>query len=319
MKIQEIYNLAVRLGIAADLRGAGYAKKTLEKNKSKFEQADAEQKKEFDLDCLANPYSDTRLLYDNKRDVKKIVTGIDIQPSELLIARELGAELVIAHHPLGQALADLSDVMRLQSQILANYGIPINIAEGLMEERISEVARGIGAVNHFRTVDSAKLLNISLMCVHTAADNLAASFLKKFLDKTKPETLGEIIKGLKTIPEYAEATRRKNGPKIFVGSPESSTGKIILSDVTGGTNGAVGIYEKMSQYGIGTVIGMHMDEERKKEAQKHHINVVIAGHISSDSLGMNQFLDEIEKRGVEVIPISGLIRVNRNKKAKAKK
>jgi len=46
------------------------------------------------------------------------------------------------------------------------------------------------------------------------------------------------------------------------------------------------------------------------------MNVVVAGHISSDSLGMNLFLDELEKKGVEVLTCGGLIRVNRNKKNK---
>jgi len=59
---------------------------------------------------------------------------------------------------------------------------------------------------------------------------------------------------------------------------------------------------------------MHMREESKKEAEAANINVVIAGHISSDSLGMNLFLDELEKRGIEIIPCSGLIRVSRAKK-----
>ena len=38
---------------------------------------------------------------------------------------------------------------------------------------------------------------------------------------------------------------------------------------------------------VGTVIGMHMREEHCKIAEQHHMNVVIAGHISSDSIGMN--------------------------------
>ena len=59
---------------------------------------------------------------------------------------------------------------------------------------------------------------------------------------------------------------------------------------------------------------MHMSEEHKKKAEKYHINVVIAGHIASDSLGMNLLLDEIEKKGVKVIPVSGLTRVKRFKK-----
>ena len=68
----------------------------------------------------------------------------------------------------------------------------------------------------------------------------------------------------------------------------------------------------MAQVGIGTIVGMHMSEEHKKEAENALVNVVIAGHMSSDSLGVNLFLDELEKRGVEIIPCSGLIRVSRN-------
>jgi len=69
--------------------------------------------------------------------------------------------------------------------------------------------------------------------------------------------------------------------------------------------------EKMAQAGIGTVIGMHMGEEHRKEAEKYHINVVIAGHMASDSLGINLFLDDLEKKGIEVVPMSGLIRIKR--------
>jgi putative NIF3 family GTP cyclohydrolase 1 type 2 len=56
---------------------------------------------------------------------------------------------------------------------------------------------------------------------------------------------------------------------------------------------------------------MHISENNRKEAKKHHINVVVAGHIASDSLGMNLFLDELQARGVEVISCSGLLRVER--------
>lgn len=77
--------------------------------------------------------------------------------------------------------------------------------------------------------------------------------------------------------------------------------------------GSPKIYEKMAQVGIGTIVGMHMSEEHKKEAETANINVIVAGHMSSDSLGMNMFLDELEKKGIEIIPCSGFIRISRNK------
>jgi len=41
------------------------------------------------------------------------------------------------------------------------------------------------------------------------------------------------------------------------------------------------------------------------------MNLVIAGHISSDTLGMNLILDRIESQGVEVFCTSGIVRVRR--------
>ncbi|MBT9141340.1 MAG: hypothetical protein DDT30_01932 [Dehalococcoidia bacterium] len=37
--------------------------------------------------------------------------------------------------------------------------------------------------------------------------------------------------------------------------------------------------------GAGTIIGMHISEKHREEAEKVNVNVVIAGHISSDSIG----------------------------------
>ncbi|MCD6270767.1 NGG1p interacting factor NIF3, partial [bacterium] len=127
-----------------------------------------------------------------------------------------------------------------------------------------------------------------------------------------PERLKDLLALLKSIPEYKRATKLGAGPKIFVGDKENRCGKIALTEITGGTEGSPKLYEKMAQVGIGTIVGMHISEEHKKEAENALVNVVIAGHISSDSLGVNLLLDELEKRGIEIIPCSGLIRVSRN-------
>lgn len=314
MTTQQIYELAIKLGIKADLRGEQKVKKYLERAKKAYEKMDKEGKEEFDKEKLTNPYSDTRVLVDNKKkEIKKIMVGVDMEVQELLLAKQFNADLVIAHHPEGKALADLHSVMDLQAQVLADYGVPINIAESVIRPRISEVSRGISPINHNRAVDAAKLLKIDFMCTHTIADNLGARLLYDLLKKKKYETVGEVIAMLKAIPEFKEAVSFNAGPKIFVGAPENSCGKIAVTEFTGGTSGSKEIYEKMAQAGIGTIIGMHMGEEHRKEAEKYHINVVIAGHMASDSLGMNLFLDELEKKGIEIIPVSGLIRVKRFK------
>lgn len=313
MKIQEIYNLAIQMGIEADFRPREEIESWLKKLKEKYDKMEVEEKEEFDSERLENPFSDTRILFgDPEKEVGKVLVGIDIDGEELLLAKQIGGiDLVISHHPRGKALAGLDDVMQLQIDVLAQYGVPINIAEKLLRKRIEEVARGLSSANHNRAVDMAKHLNLPFLCVHTPCDNLVAKFVDERLKRDKPVFIEEIIQSLKEIPEYKEAAKLGAGPKIFVGSKENRAGKVVLTEITGGTEGAPEIYEKLAQAGAGTIIGMHISEKHREEAEKAHVNVVIAGHISSDSIGVNLFLDELEKREIEIIPCSGLIRISR--------
>jgi hypothetical protein len=41
------------------------------------------------------------------------------------------------------------------------------------------------------------------------------------------------------------------------------------------------------------------------------MNVLVAGHMASDSLGLNLLADKIEERGVAITPCSGFLRVRR--------
>jgi len=313
MKTLDIQKLAIKIGIDADFRGREGVQKLLDNKKQKFDKLSANEQEEFNKDALINPYLDSGVYnVSDDKEIKKVLVGIDIGPEELLIAKELGdIDLVIAHHPVGKGLAQLADVMDLQADVYNYYGVPINVAEGLMKERISEVSRGVNASNHQRTVDAAKLLKVNLMNSHTPCDNLAAKFLKNFIESKKIERVGELVEYLKEIPEYKEAMKIGVGPKIFVGSTDNHCGKIALTEITGGTEGSTKLYEKMAQAGVGTVVGMHVSEEGKKEAESANVNIVIAGHMSSDSLGVNLFMDELEKQGIEIVPCSGFTRFSR--------
>ena len=311
------------MGIKGDPRGEKTCRRRMKNLQTSYRRFSEEEKWEFDQERLVNPYSDTRIYWgDSQKKVKRILTGIDIDTAELLLAKEISGQkpvdLVISHHPLGQGLASLHEVMEMQAEILASYGVSISSAQNLLNIRIDEVSRSVNPINHNKPIDAARILNLPLMSVHTAADNLVTDFLAKLIKKNreKIETISDILNLLKKIPEYQMAMKMKAGPRLFAGKKTNFAGKIALTELTGGTEGSKEIYEKMAQAGIDTIIGMHMSEEHKKEAEKSHINAIIAGHISSDSIGMNLFLDEIEKRGVEVIPCSGLIRVKRFKKRK---
>ena len=90
MRLSYLYNQAIKLGRFYDPRG----------NRSW-------------------QYADTAILFGKSNvEVKRILVGIDIEIGELLLADKLrqtqGLDLVISHHPAGQALARFYEVMRLQ-------------------------------------------------------------------------------------------------------------------------------------------------------------------------------------------------------------
>ena len=316
MNLKEIYELFIENGIENDPRGQKEVEKYLKRAKKHYNDLKAADKKEFDQDKLSNPYSDTRILYGlPNREVTTVLVGIDIEVGEILLAdrlRERGTkiDLVLAHHPEGKALAALYDVMNMQSDILELFGVPINVGEGIMAPRISEVMRGLMPLNHNKAVDAARIFDLPLMCVHTPADNMVTNFLQKLIDDKKPDIVGDIVKLLKNIPEFAEAVKTGVGPAIVVGDEDRRAGRVFV-DMTGGTGGSDDAFAKLSQAGVGTIVGMHIGEKHRQEAEKNHINVIIAGHMASDSLGMNLMIDELAKQDIEIIPCSGLTRFSR--------
>jgi len=313
----KIYETVVAKGIDADPRGKKDVLKVLDRKKKAYEEMKKDEKEFFDLQNLTNPYADTRILYGaGNEDIKTALVGIDMEMAEVLLADRLSSkgqkiDLVISHHPEGRAYANFYEVMNMQADILKKFGVPINIAEGLLEGRIKEVERKLLPVNHTRAVDVARLLNIPFLCVHTPADNMVASYLQRLFDKRKPDTLDDMLKILMEIPEYREAAANNAGPRIFLGSKDRTAGRIFV-DMTGGTEGAKNIFESLVNSGVSTIVAMHLSEDHRKEAEKHHVNVVIAGHISSDNLGMNMMIDEIQKKGaLKVLACSGFRRFKR--------
>jgi len=321
LTIVEIYKLAVKMGMEADPRGLSKVKKLLERTKGDYKNLSLKEKRYFDPECFENPYSDTRILLgDPKKTVKKVIAGIDANGTEVLLVDRLndkgrGIDLLIAHHPSGHALASLHEVMDILVDTFAQSGVPENVAYGLLRESMGQVKRKFGPLNHSQAIDIAKLLDVPILALHTVWDNIGDAFMRDFLAKRKFETVSEIVDAICQIPEFTEAIKGKNGPSIVSGSEKARTGKIVVS-FTGGTNPSKELYMELAKAGVGTLVEMHIPEDSVQELKKAHINAIDVGHMAADSVGANIFLDELEKRGVEVMPASGLIRVKRIKSSK---
>jgi len=295
MTLGEFFQKAVACGLKHDLRGKGFIRK--QKNK--------------------NPYSDTQILYgDPDKEIKNIMVGIDIESAEIILAdrlrKEKGLDLVVSHHPEGKALAQLYKVMQIQKAHLEKLGINKGLANSLVEERINEVERKLSSGNHLRVVDTARILDIPFVCLHTVADNLVYDFLLKYFKENNPKKLSDVIDLLLEIEEYKFALRNAVGPYILLGNPKRHTGKIML-EMTGGTEGPKEIFGWLYEAGVRTIVSMHLSEEHFRKVKDKNLNVIIAGHISSDTLGLNLLLDAVDKdNSLNIFSCSGFRRIRHN-------
>jgi len=317
MKLGEMYEAAYKAGMTADPRGVEGVGRVLERAQKAFDALPQHKRWEFDTETLKNPYADTRILFgEREREVSTMLVGIDLEVGEVLLAdalsaREKKVDLLLAHHPEGRALARLEEVMGLQADVWHRFGVSLAYGDAVMSDRMAEIMRALHPRNNERTIAAARLLDLPYMCCHTPADNSVNRFVQARCDDLGPDaTVEELVDMLKEIPEYREAVLQGMGPVMFEGGEKRRTGRIMV-DMTGGTSGPVESLAKLAEAGVGTIVGMHMGEDHRKKAKEAHMNVVIAGHVSSDSLGMNLIIDEFERQGVEVIACSGFTRVSR--------
>ncbi|MDO9107384.1 MAG: NGG1p interacting factor NIF3 [Coriobacteriia bacterium] len=317
MTLGEIYRVAVQKGISVDARDREEIDHVLSEAKRDFDKLEDSEKEFFDAEKLTNPFADTRIcLGEPELQIRGMLVGIDMETPEVVLAdrlRERGEpiDLIFAHHPEGPGYANLHEVMYMQADLWAKQGVSIAVGDQLIASRAGEVRRSISPVNHYRAIDAARLLGFASMSCHTPADNCVSAFVQAWLDERVPRTLDDIVKSLREIPEYADGARKGYGPSIIAGSGNARAGRMVV-DMTGGTEGPKDALDRLSAAGVGTLVGMHYSEDHRKHAEELKLNLVIAGHISSDVLGMNLILDEIEKAGdIHIVCTSGMVRFKR--------
>jgi hypothetical protein len=258
--------------------------------------------------CAQTP-ADSQVYLDG--EVRRVFVGIDVDVGELLLARALGADGVIAHHPIGShARLGLAKVIEGHETQMRAAGIPAEVAHEMMLARQRPVAHSLHTTNYDRVVDAARQLDMPMMNIHLAADLIGRQFFIDFVGRVVDggaTTVGGLLGELKTIPEMEASLVQ---PELWLGEAENPVGRWVVQ-MAAGTNGGAPVYRTYYEHGIDTILAMHIDERDLRELeqlQRPAANLVITGHIPSDSIGMNRVLDALEKQGIEVIAGSGVIR-----------
>jgi len=246
---------------------------------------------------------DDSAIYVSGSNIGKVLFGIDAGGPELLLAKRLGYDAVIAHHPQGgTAVVNFSKVFRRHIQQMVKAGVSREEAEKAVERKLQALEAQAHTRNYAHTVDIAKLLKMPYMNIHTPLDEVGRRIMSQQIHSRIKEnsTVQDVVSALKELNEFKNAVTEI---RIRLGKAENLAGKVVMSHGAG-TNGGYEIAKTYFTHGVGTVVYIHIspvDLERLKAEGEG--NLVVTGHIASDSVGINPLIRELEKRNVSVTRI----------------
>jgi putative NIF3 family GTP cyclohydrolase 1 type 2 len=242
-------------------------------------------------------------------NIQKVLFGVDMETAELMLAKSLGYDLVISHHPKAdQALINFHEVMDIQIKKMASFGVPVNKAQKALRAKKNTVDIGHHVLNYDRVSSAARLLGMPFMNIHMPADLIGERYVQRFLDdhfEANPFTkLSEVVNAIVSIDSYSRAVTK---PVIRCGSPDDYAGKIAVL-YAGGTNGGEEVYKAYFEAGVGTIVAMHAPENVIEAVRAQNIgNIIVAGHMASDSIGIQIIIKALEEKGLNITPFSGVL------------
>ncbi|HBH11606.1 MAG: hypothetical protein XD91_1125, partial [Clostridiales bacterium 38_11] len=240
---------------------------------------------------LENEPYDTTISVEGE-NIQKILIGVDMETPEMLLAKNLGYDLVVSHHPKAdETVIDFHKVMDIQIDKMVEFGVPINKAQKVLAKKSKSVEINSHVSNYSRVSSAAKLLNIPYMNIHMPSDLIGERFTQKYLnDKLGDNPKAKIKDILDALNELDLYDKSLSKPVVRCGNATDYAGKIAVL-FAGGTNGGTDVYKSYFEVGVGTIVAMHAPEDVIKEVRQQNIgNIVVAGHMPSDSIGLNEII-----------------------------
>ena len=242
-------------------------------------------------------------------NVRKVLVGIDIGTDELLLAKQLGCDLALGHHPSGGSTSlNFYQVIDHQIGQMMSVGVSEADARAAIAELVDSRWHVAHGSNYDRQPSFARALGMPYMNVHLPCDIIGRVILDraaKSLLKDGKGTVQDVIDGLAGLPEYDGDPAQ---PVCVVGDVKNPAG-LVFTATAGGTNGGYNVASTYFKHGVDTLLYFHLAYDNLKKLREANLegkNLIILGHMPADRAGINPLLAAMEKEGAEIIRISGM-------------
>ncbi|MFW5934986.1 MAG: hypothetical protein ACOCQL_03965 [Halolamina sp.] len=240
-------------------------------------------------------------------ELETALVGIDLESPEIQLAAREGYDLVLAHHPPGgDPRVNFAPVLEKQVDFMTAHGVPEERAEEAASGIISGMEHAGHSANYRHDPSIAEHLDIPYMNVHLAPDELGRRRFREVADDLDGNaTVGAFAEALGEIPEIEEAI---TDVELRLGEPDNELGEVAIHHAAG-TNGGSDVASAYFVHGVDTVLYIHVGAGDTAALREQYggegKNLVVTGHIASDAIGMNEFIDALEEEGLDCDTVSG--------------
>lgn len=311
MKLGQLYERAIEVGIERDPRGRDLIVQRLAAMRRRYEEMAPEERATFDGERLTNPFGDTRIVL-GERDTEfdTVLTGIHIEAAEILLAGQLRQRyprlLVVTHHTTmfaGRALASVEDTIWPFVHSLEMAGMARPRAEELVWDFIRKMAADVAPrLANAGTYQMAQALELPVIAIHTPCDVCYQSETAAIVGQAR--TVGEAVDRMAAYsPELVFSARIGQPVALMTGDREAPLGRVLMREA--GWRPSLEIVEEALEAGANTVILTSVPPEYTELARRYGANLISLPHDLSDVRGMRLLYDTVfAGEGIRIIPCS---------------
>ena len=257
-------------------------------------------------------------------NIKRLIFALDVNVGLLVLAKQLGYDAVVGHHPCA-TLLDQGSVYREHYALVTRFGLDESDARAEFGPALERTVRRLrnrrlrsiyyeSPNQTFLEVDAARMLGIAFLNIHNACDELGRRVGQARLDDTLASnpaaTLGDLVAAMYELPETRIARDHYDIPlELAIGDLHARAGRaaFVHGCLSAPEEAIVRYYWRR---GIHTVMALHTAFEELERLQANPEGaLILTGHYAGDSYGFTPFVAALRERGLEVTCMGGAIDV----------
>jgi hypothetical protein len=239
--------------------------------------------------------------------IQRVLFGLDIGTAELLMARQLGYDAVIAHHPAGMS-HQAWRVFERHVDLMVAVGVPEAAARAAVAPKLGVLRLGGQGSNYEQVPMAARRLGLPFLNIHCPLDELGRQVMQQtandLLALNPAATLADAAEALAALPA---AQRAETEVTVCLGDPAAPSGKVAVAHgalTNGGTEVARAYYE----HGVDTVVYIHVAPADVQQLRADgRGQLIVTGHVVGDACGIEPYIRALRAHGLKVDVLSQVL------------